>query len=65
MKLGCRADADLNKGMDIQDLSLPVFMERDGTVSKSVIFRSLVSVSEYNSMCILDLEIMDEKLWMV
>lgn len=40
-------------------------MERDGTVSKSVIFRSLVSVSEYNSMCILDLEIMDEKLWMV
>lgn len=65
MKLGCRADADLNKGMDIQDLSLPVFMERDGTVSKSVIFRSLFSVSEYNSMCILDLEIMDEKLWMV
>lgn len=65
MKLGCRADADLNKGMDIPDYSLTVFMERDGTVSKSVIFRSLFSVSEYNSMCILDLEIMDEKLWMV
>lgn len=51
--------------MDIPDYSLTVFMERDGTVSKSVIFRSLFSVSEYNSMCILDLEIMDEKLWMV